>query len=252
MHRFFVQEKDLDKEKGKAFLGGEGADHVKKVLRLREGDEIVVADGRGNSYISVISLTGKGWVQADLKEPLPGSREPHLKVTLAQSLLKGEKMDLVIQKCTELGVKEIVPLVTERTVVNLPPQKANRKVSRWGKIAREAAQQSHRDRIPDIGEVAPLEKFLGERGGKTPCLFLWEQESRGSVKEVLKRTGLLEELIIFIGPEGGFTRGEAEMACSHGVPLATLGPRILRSETAAMAVLTMVLYELDDLGGLYE
>ncbi|RQD74882.1 MAG: 16S rRNA (uracil(1498)-N(3))-methyltransferase [Candidatus Syntrophonatronum acetioxidans] len=255
MHRFFIHSQDLDTEKGKAFLRENTAAHVKKVLRLREGDEILVSDGQGSAYVSVISCTGKDWVEANLKEALPGSREPKCKVVLAQSLIKGEKMDLVVQKCTELGVKKIFPMVTRRTVVNLTPQKASRKIERWSTIAREAAQQSHRDEVPFIGELSSLEDILAEKGEDTLCLFLWEQEEKGSLKEILKKSNSFKEfkeLLIFIGPEGGFAPEEAELAEFHGAYPATLGPRILRTETAAIAALTMVLYELDDLGGYYE
>jgi len=252
MHRFFVPLQDLDKEKGKVLLRDNRAAHIEKVLRLREGDEIIVSDGQGSSYLSVITRLGKNGVEADLKETLAGSREPELKVILAQSLVKGEKMDLVVQKATELGVKEIIPLVTHRTVVNLTPQKASRRIQRWSTIAREAAQQSHRDEIPFIGELAHLEDILNEKREKALCLFLWEQEKRGSLKEILKNSKPFEELVIFVGPEGGFTPEEAELARCHGSFSATLGPRILRAETAALSALTMVLYELDDLGGYNE
>ena len=252
MHRFFIGPEELNKEKGKALIGGEAARHLSRVLRLQRGDSIIVADGAGNAYWSIITDIQKERVLACLKEPVREKSEPATRVILAQGLARGEKMDHIVQKSTELGIAEIIPLACERAEVKLSPQKAPGKIKRWQKISRAAAEQSQRDLVPAIKELSTLEEVLSGRNEETTLsLFLWEQEKNQGIKGVL-RNNPAHEILLLVGPEGGFSRVEAELALLKGSFPVTLGPRILRTETASPAALTMVLYELDDLGGIYE
>ncbi|PKM83548.1 MAG: 16S rRNA (uracil(1498)-N(3))-methyltransferase [Firmicutes bacterium HGW-Firmicutes-13] len=252
MHRFFVKPEDINKDEGTAVISGEAVKHITRVLRLIRGDNMVIADGWGNSYLVEISALAKDKVLVNIVEALQEYREPPVKVVLAQALAKGEKMDYIVQKCTELGVSEIIPVVTERTVVKLDAEKAGDKILRWRKIARGAAEQSRRNFIPLIRKVSGLKEVLEGKNKETRCIFLWEQEREQGIKEVLRKAGSTKEVMIIVGPEGGFSEVEADLALSWGAVPVTLGPRILRTETAGLAALTIVLYELGDLGGRYE
>ncbi len=258
MNRFFVNSEDIEEENGTAVVKGDAVNHITRVLRLRAGDTVIIADGIGSSYLVEIAATDKEKVLLKILEKMDESREPFLKVILAQALAKGEKMDYIVQKCTELGVSEIIPFISERTVVKLNDKKAREKVSRWQKIARGAAQQSQRNKVPLIREVSTLKEVLEGKGKETLCIFLWEQEQEQGIKDVLGRAAAVKgngtkeeemEVMIIIGPEGGFSENEGEMASKFGVHSVLLGPRILRTETAALAALTIVSYELGDLGG---
>ncbi len=251
MHRFFVSPGDINKEEGKAIISGDTALHISRVLRLQKGDSIILADGSGNAYLSIILYIEKYKILAELKEPVREKSEPATRVILAQGLAKGEKMDHIVQKCTELGIAEIIPLVCERTVVRLSSQKVPGKIKRWQKISLAAAEQSQRDRVPTIKELSTIEEVLSGKNDQTLCLFLWEQEKKQGLKEILSNNPA-HEVLLLVGPEGGFSEAEADFALSYGAFPVTLGPRVLRTETASPAALTMVLYELDDLGGVYE
>ncbi|MDO9573492.1 MAG: 16S rRNA (uracil(1498)-N(3))-methyltransferase [Candidatus Contubernalis sp.] len=248
MNRFFIEPEDINEEEGTAVIRGEPVKHIGRVLRMGKGDSLVLADGRGFSYLGTIAKVDKDAVQVDIIEKLSRNAEPPIQVILAQALAKGEKMDLVVQKSTELGVQEIIPFICRRSVVKVSPENAQRKVQRWQKIAKGAAEQSHRDRIPNIKEIASLDNLLSQAQDVDLLLFLWEQEKQMGIKEVLKAQGEVHRVMLLVGPEGGFTEEEAELAKSRGAIPVSLGPRILRTETAACAAVTMVLYELGDLG----
>ena len=178
--------------------------------------------------------------------------EPGLRLTLVQGLPKGDKMDFIIQKATELGVNRIIPLACERAVVKLTGDKQQRRLDRWQRIALEAAKQCRRPDIPEVAALATWEDVLAGMGKNTTALLPWEMENTTSLKKALIDCENLDSVIdlyVFIGPEGGFTAAEVSLACSHGVRPVTLGPRILRTETAGLAVLTMILYQFGELGG---
>mgnify|MGYP002403718807 CR=1 FL=1 len=169
---------------------------------------------------------------------------------MLQGIAKGDKMDFIIQKCTELGIRRIIPVVTKRTVVQLTQEKAKKRQERWQRIAEETAKQSQRGLIPEVKEVTPLEEALKDLGDQ-PLLIPWEEEKVQTMKEVLQanKENNNSSLALLIGPEGGLDPEEVALAKTYqGIPV-TLGPRILRTETAGMAALTMILYELGDLGG---
>src|SRR5208337_584667 len=212
--------------------------YLLSVLRCKKGDAVTVIDGRGSAYAAqIVSIVGKD-IFIDITGDLPLNAELPVPLTLCQGLLKGEKMDLVIQKATELGVTEIVPLVTERSIV-----KETRKVKRWHAIAEEAAEQCGRAVVPLVRDPEKLNDILD--GEKMNGLLFWE----GGGRALSEAMGVIESgrtVHIFIGPEGGFTASEVRKAEGQGIVRATLGKRILRAETAAIAAISLVQFLIED------
>ncbi len=236
--RFFVSP---DRVTGSRIsLADEDARHVAMVLRMQRGDMLTVCDGTGKEYSARIAEVTRSAIAAEIESQrfhTPSSP----RVLLGQGLPKSDKMDWVVQKATELGVAEIVPLLTERTVAR--PHAGVKRLDRWQKIAREAAMQSSRCDIPQVREPQHLTGFFESctAGPATLLLMPWEEETM-PLKEVLREPRGVQEITILIGPEGGFSRTEAEAARRQGFRLVSLGPNILRAETAAVATLSMVQY----------
>jgi 16S rRNA (uracil1498-N3)-methyltransferase len=250
-----VPPEDIEKRKG-IWLSADKSHYLVSVLRCREGDAITVIDGSGRAYNATIARISKGNVLIDIAGENASDAESLINLILCQSILKGDKMDMVIQKATELGVKEIVPVITERTLV-----KNTRKTGRWRKIAEEAAEQCKRTVIPKIHEPIQYrnalcvmsdeyKKFLlthhdlpitdyGLNG-----LIFWE-EGGLPLKESIKKVTTSFHVHILIGPEGGFTPDEVKLAEAHGFVRTTLGRRILRAETAAIVSLSLVQFMLE-------
>lgn len=216
----------------------EKARYLLSVLRCREGDAVAVIDGRGRAYEATVVSIIKKDVFIDITGELFLDSELPVPLVLCQGMLKGEKMDLIIQKSTELGIAEIVPLVTERSIV-----KETRKMKRWHSIAEEAAEQCGRAVIPAIRTPVQLTDMLA--GKKVNGLFFREHGGMG-LPEALKTVDRTRTVHLFIGPEGGFTADEVCMAEKNGIAGATLGKRILRSETAAIAAATLVQFLLSE------
>lgn len=223
-------------------ITGDDLRHIRAVLRKKPGDMLTLLDGQGGEYaVSITELRkdeiGTAIIERTQRE-LTGPR-----IVLGQGLPKADKMDLIVQKATELGASSIVPLITERTIVKV--KDVERRVTRWQKIAREAAMQSHRLDIPAIRPLLSLEAFLQTLtpGPATLYLIPWEEGTQ-PIKEVLKAYPAAEMIVVLIGPEGGFSLNEAKMAQDNGFHAVSLGPTILRTETAALAALSMIGYEL--------
>ncbi|NTW59015.1 MAG: 16S rRNA (uracil(1498)-N(3))-methyltransferase [Nitrospirae bacterium] len=220
---------------------GEDVRHIRTVLRKGPGDLLTLLDGQGREYTVRITTIERSKIEAqiiDRKERTTASPV----VILGQGLPKSDKMDWIVQKATELGVSAIVPLVTERTIVKIKDEE--KRVARWQKICREAAMQSGRPDIPMVEAIRPFCDFVGTLAPvpQNLLLFPWEEGTQ-PVKEVLRGKQGIEKVAILIGPEGGFSQAEADLAKQEGFHLVSLGPNILRAETAAVAVLSMVLYE---------
>jgi len=245
--RFFVAPEQISEEKAEIF--GEDVKHIAKVLRLQLGDKITILDGTGYQYKTEITDLAKDKVLVKVLEKIKSETEPPINVHLIQGLPKGDKFDLIVQKCTELGIKSLRPVNSERSVVKLDAKKAFVRVERWQKIAKEAAEQSARGLVPRVLELQDLKKVLEGLGDESLVLIPWEAEQSQSLREVLKQGVVYKDIYIVIGPEGGFSTAEIEGAKTTGAVPVTLGPRILRTETAGFAALTMILYELGDLGG---
>lgn len=247
MHRFFVKRDNIIGEQ--IFIDKEEAHHIEKVLRLKKGDKIILFDGSGVEYHAVL----QGWenkkLVAWIEEILKIDNEPPLKLNLMQGIPKGDKMDLIIQKAVELGVANIYPVITERTVVMLKGEKEFKKTERWQQLVIEACKQCRRNIVPEIKPVNAFKNIFEIIEGKK-AVMLYENEENVGLREILRQkcAGINDEIFLIIGPEGGFTPHEADLAREKGVFLARLGPRILRTETAGMAGISIIFYELGDLG----
>jgi len=233
---------DTELEPGFITIKDEKAHYLSTVLRCGRGDLLLIKDSRGCSYLSRITDVGRREVAIELLEKQDLDPEPLLHIKLLQGLLKGEKMDLVIQKSTELGVKEIIPVVTERSQI-----RETRKVSRWKKIAEEASRQSGRNTIPSISEPIGIQKLFIASVVPEGGIIFWEQKGE-TIRETIRRFAGRAEIALFTGPEGGFSEREIETASKHAFVTASLGKRILRAETAAIAAVSIIQYEMGDIG----
>jgi 16S rRNA (uracil1498-N3)-methyltransferase len=241
MPRIFLLDSEV--HPGIVTLTHEKARYLSTVLRCRAGDPLTIKDNKGGTYAAVIIGIGKKEVTVEILERQELDTESPLGITLLQSMLKGEKMDFVIQKATELGVKEIRPVLTERSQVT-----ETRKLPRWRKIAEEASRQSGRNTIPLIHEPADIPSlFAGAGPLSAGGIIFWEKKGE-ALPDALDKFKGVPAISLFTGPEGGFSENEIEQATARGFVAATLGKRILRAETAAIAVVSIVQFALGDLG----
>jgi 16S rRNA (uracil1498-N3)-methyltransferase len=240
----------LDSPGEEILLDSRNSRKILKVLRLQPGEEILLWDGEGREFRASIKKVLGTRVAVQIVERMQPKPEPPLRVVLVQGIPKGEKFDLIIQKATELGVWTISPVVTERTVVHIPEEKKAARQRRWQEIATEAARQSGRTHIPEVTAITPFSFIWQQLGPESFKLIFWEGETQ-SLKQVLRRVNLTEfsAVYLFIGPEGGFAKREIEEAVACGAVPVSLGPRVLRTETAGLVALSLVLYEWGDLGG---
>jgi len=246
MRRFFVEPGLLQ---GKSsVLTGELCRHIATVLRLKTGDTLLLADGTGREAVATITALEKDGIRVDIQPAIAEAAAGNMpRITIYQGLPKGEKLELILQKCTELGASEIVPFMAARSITRLEGEKLEKRVTRWQKIALEAARQSGRETIPRVDFAPDLSGVL-KRGDHDLCLMLWEEERQQGLRTVLAATECPESIAVIIGPEGGLTPGEAAMARAAGYSPVTLGKRILRTETAGLAVVSILQYLWGDLG----
>jgi 16S rRNA (uracil1498-N3)-methyltransferase len=245
MARFYVPQPRL--ERGMLKVEGEEVKHIRKVLRLTEGDEITVFDGLGKEFEGTIVEERLSSVVIRVKSVSSSKRDSPLEVTLAQSLLKGEKMDYLIQKATELGVKEIIPFLSSRSVPLLEKSKRLKRHHRWERIAIEASKQCGRGVVPRIEFLQDYSEMLPKALPNALRLILWEREGI-RLKEILERSKEKKKIFFVIGPEGGLSQGEVDEAKEAGFIAVTLGRRILRAETASLCFLSILQYEQGDIG----
>ncbi|MBR5543404.1 MAG: 16S rRNA (uracil(1498)-N(3))-methyltransferase [Oscillospiraceae bacterium] len=242
MSRFFVDKEQVMDDK--IIITGDDVKHIAKVLRLRAGEELFVCDKCGTDYHCEISEISSDCVSAKIIEKAENTAEPPIRITLYQGMPKSDKLDYIVQKCVELGVCTIVPVITKRAVSI--PRDSEKKVIRWQRIAEEAAKQSGRGSIPEVADVVDFRTALSQmQQSEALNLMPYECEKDSKLREVLAKSDK-REINILIGPEGGFDEAEAEAAKKAGVNTVTLGPRILRTETAPLAVCAAVMYELGD------
>ena len=245
MHRFFINTDNIKKDR--IVITGEDVSHISRVLRLKFGDEIILCDGQGIDYCVTIEGMDKYAVRTKIIGEMASIGEPDVNVILFQGIPKGAKMDIIIQKCTEIGVSRIVPVLNARTVVRLSDEKDERKkVERWQRIAEEAAKQSGRGIVPQIAKPKVFEEALEEAMELDISLIPYELEKQNTLKGYLHGKAL-KNIGILIGPEGGYEDFEIKSAIDKGVIPVTLGSRILRTETAGSAVLSCIMYEFDEM-----
>lgn len=248
MYHFFVSPGDIaDRD---IYIRGEDYNHIRNVLRMKPGEVISVSDGvSDNEYRCHIEGYDEGAVHCRLDFIKEADTELPVRVRLFQSLPKGDKMELIIQKAVELGVAEIIPVASARCVVKLDPKRARSRTERWNAIAGAAAKQSRRKIIPEVKEVMDLRAALRYAGDCDIRLIPYElAEDFEATKEQIASMRKGGEVAVFIGPEGGFAEEEIKAAEEAGVMPVTLGHRILRTETAAMVVLSWIVYETEGQG----
>ncbi len=243
MRRFFVEE--ISERATLARITGEEFLHLKKALRLTVGDEVALFNGRGLELRGVIESIGRDYADIKITGTPERSKESPLEVILLQGLLKGDKPELIIQKATELGVKEVSFFPTSRTVPVTSAGSAKEK--RWQRAAIEAAKQCGRACLPRINFLKDLNTALSAHEGLFK-LILWERESEKGLKEALKAPKAKKGVVVLVGPEGGFSEEDVMAAKNAGFAPVGLGPRILRAETAAIAILAIIQYEFGDAG----
>jgi 16S rRNA (uracil1498-N3)-methyltransferase len=254
MQRYFV---DKEQFKTKTVqIHGDDAFHIQNVMRAKIGDHLIVADGVGQEAIAEIVTLSKGSVEATYEEITRSAGEARIDVWLAQALPKGDKMEIVIQKGTEIGANRFIPFTSERTIVQYDAKKEAKRVERWARIAKEAAEQAHRGRIPTIESVLSWRELLAIVPNVSMAFICYEKENVQQFRELL-RTVLDKDspstnpiqIMLIIGPEGGLTEGEIRDAEQAGCRTISLGRRILRTETAALVGLSCILYESGEMGG---
>lgn len=228
-------------------ITGADAHHIGRVLRMKPGEYLSVSDPQGQTAVACILKITAEKIVVKLEATATRQTEPPVRLWLAQGLPKADKLEFIVQKAVELGAAGIIPVQTDNTVVRYDADKARSKVERWRKIAAEAAKQSGRQCIPPVDLVHDLKQVLDRLNSKTLAIMPYEQESAQTLGKTLEDTSF-RDILILIGPEGGFTPEEVELCRARGVKTVTLGPRILRTETAALAVLAIVMYQCGDLG----
>ena len=245
MNQFFVEPGQI--RENTVFITGADAHHICGVLRMRPGEKIRVCTGEDTlEYRCELKTVEEAQVTAQVLWTEDSQAELPCRITLYQALPKGDKMELIIQKAVELGVYRIVPVESARAVVKLRAGREENKIRRWNAISESAAKQAKRNLIPEVSGVETFQQALAQAAGEGRILFPYElAEDMQQTRDVLAKIRPGENVAVFIGPEGGFEESEAKQAMQAGADVITLGRRILRTETAGMCVLSMLLLLLE-------
>ena len=246
MQRFFVEPHQIDGERHEIHITGSDVNHIVNVLRMKKGEELWISD-KEKEYHCVIENAGEDEVLLHILYVQEPDYELKNRIYLFQGLPKADKMELIIQKAVELGAYSVVPVSTRRCVVKLDNKKAEKKVSRWQQIAESAAKQSKRMLIPNVHQVLSFKEALKYAESMDIRLIPYElAKGMQETKEILAAIEQGQSIGIFIGPEGGFEEKEVEAAISEGAKPITLGKRILRTETAGLAILSGLMFQLEN------
>lgn len=247
MHQFFVEPAQIDEHDKTVIILGGDVNHIKNVLRMKAGEELNVATGQdGREYRCGITALEEDRVVCELRFVREESNELPVKVYLFQGLPKADKMELIVQKAVELGVYRIIPVAMKRCVVKLESGKAAARVLRWQQIAEAAAKQSRRGMIPEVSGVMSFSQAVALAADMDVRMLPYElAEGMEKTREIISGLGEGQSVAVFIGPEGGFDGQEIQVAVENGIQPVTLGRRILRTETAGMAVLAWIGYVME-------
>lgn len=246
MHRFYVNPEQI--QEATVTILGSDVNHIKNVLRMKQGDEIIICNGQGKDCCCIIKEVSDSVIEAEIQSTKESDTELTARVTLFQGLPKKDKMELIIQKAVELGVYEIIPVMTARSVMKLDDKKKeDKKLERWQSIAESAAKQSGRGFIPKIMPVHSYKEAIKKAGTFDLSVIPYEN-ARGIqlTREIIGSLKAHTTIGILIGPEGGFEPSEIELARTNDIMPISLGRRILRTETAGFAILSMMMLELED------
>lgn len=245
MYHFFAEHENIFDD----YIDIRGGDvnHIKNVIRLKPGDEVLISSGDNYDYHCVIDTISDDVVRSRITEVNEKGSELPVKVYLFQGLPKSDKMELIIQKMVELGVYEIFPVAMKRSVVKLDDKKAKTKIARWNSISESAAKQSKRSIIPEVSDVLTFRQAL-EKAKELDMLLLPYECAEGMeyTRKVVSGISNGSSVGIFIGPEGGFDGDELELAKEAGCSIITLGKRILRTETAGMMLMSVIMYNMEE------
>lgn len=244
MHHFFVDKSQIDNKY--VTITGSDVNHIKNVLRMKPGEELLVSNGIDRDYYCRLYELTDDMIRAEIcNVEYPGS-ELDCEFYLFQCLPKSDKMELIVQKAVELGVKEIVPVASKRAVVKLDEKKAENKVKRWSSIAESAAKQSRRVIIPQVHSVMTFREAVEYSRELDMSIIPYENyKDMEETRQVIDRIKQGMKVGIFIGPEGGFDESEVGMAVENGVERVSLGKRILRTETAGLAMLSVLMFKME-------
>lgn len=247
MHRFFV-DPELLKGAETILLPDKLAHQVRDVLHLAGGEQLVLLDNSGEEVMAEVVKSSRAGVQVQLLERHVGRQEPAVRIVLCQGLLKSARFEWILEKGTELGVSTFAPILCRRSMAGLE-EAGSAKIQRWQRILQEAAEQCGRSLIPTLAPIRPFMHALNDLPPGALALIPWEEEHGRSLREAIAAVPTDHEqpltVVLFIGPEGGLTAEEVKLAQRHGVQPVSLGPRILRAETAALAAVANVMYQLE-------
>lgn len=244
MQHFFVTPDQVKEEL--IFVEGSDVNHMKNVLRMRIGEEVTISDGNNRQYLCEIRDYDNEQAILHILEEVNTDTELPSKIYLFQGLPKQDKMELIVQKCVELGCYEVIPVATKRCVVKLDDKKAKKKIERWQQIAESAAKQAGRGVIPEVHDVMSFKEALKYAKNLDVMLIPYElAEGMKETKQMISGIKPGQSIGIFIGPEGGFEREEVETAIQEGAKAITLGKRILRTETAGLTTLSVLMFHLE-------
>ena len=246
MQRFFVEPHQIEEAKHHIHINGTDVNHIKNVLRMKCGEDVWISDGGEKEYHCRIEELGDDEVLLHILYAQEPKYELPNKIYLFQGLPKQDKMELIVQKAVELGVYQVIPVATKRAVVKLDAKKAKKKVERWQQIAVSAAKQAGRGIIPAVGEVCTYAQALKYAEELDVVLIPYElAEGMEETKQIIAEIRPGQSVGIFIGPEGGFEKEEVEQAVKAGAEPLTLGKRILRTETAGLTMLSVLMFHLE-------
>ena len=243
MHRFFVSPSQI--QQSVVTFAPDQARQMAKVLRLRPGDQVMALDNTGACHQVELSAVASASAMGIICSTGPAEGEPAVRLTLYQALLKGQKLDYVLQKGTELGIAAFALLACQRSVPRPKVERWDAKSARWHAVLKEAAEQSGRGKIPELHSPVPLDAACRQAEGL--ALLAYEGETMVSLREALATPGAVYNVSLFIGPEGGFTDQEVAMARRSGITTVTLGRRTLRAETAGIVAAAAIFYALGEL-----
>lgn len=229
------------------YIEGSDVNHMKNVLRMKTGEALMVSDGNNLSYRCLVDRYEEGEAVLTIQEMFPSDTELSSKIYLFQGLPKQDKMELIVQKAVELGVYQVIPVAMKRSVVKLDEKKAQKKIARWQQIAESAAKQAGRGYIPEVRQVMSYPDAVAYAADLDVVLLPYElAEGMKATKELIGKIRPGQSVGVFIGPEGGFEKDEVERAVQAGAKSITLGKRILRTETAGLTVLSILMYHLEE------
>ena len=244
MYHFFVTPAQI--ADGYAVITGQDVNHIRNVLRMKAGEQVGIRDGISRSYVCELENIGGEEIRARILEEDTNLSELPAELYLFQGLPKSDKMELIIQKAVELGVHEVIPVATRRAVVKLDRKKEESKLKRWNAIAESAAKQSGRMMIPQVHSVLTMKEAFAYAKGFEVNLIPYElAEGMEETKQIIAEIRPGQSVGIFIGPEGGFEKEEVEQAVKAGAEPLTLGKRILRTETAGLTMLSVLMFHLE-------